>query len=96
MLLKIGVNFDPHEDLLEALDITQIECNNLGVIFIITSMRDREHSSGSKHYVGKAFDMRIKHMEENERTILFTLLKERLERKYDVLRYDTHIHIEVK
>jgi len=96
MLLKVGVNFDPDESLLGALSETNVICNNFGVLFIITSLRDREHSAGSKHYVGKAFDMRISHMDRSEVTKVFDKMKSIIGNKYKVLLEKNHIHVEVR
>ena len=95
MLLTPGTNLDPHPKLLKALRVTNITCNRHGELFIITSLRDREHMPGSLHYVGMAFDMRTRHMsDENKRKVLLELRDELPE--YDIIEYSTHYHIEVK
>ena len=96
MLLKVGVNFEPDRLLLYALRETQEVCDILGVQFIITSMRDREHSPGSKHYVGQAFDMRKKHMNRSQVTSLLAQLEMKIGDLYDIVEETTHIHIEVR
>lgn len=65
----------------------------------ITSANDSEHMEGSLHYVGKAFDCRIRDPRTGERYfaddhLVAQDIRERLRKDYDVLVYDTHFHIE--
>ncbi len=61
---------------------------------IMTSGRDREHSSGSFHYYGLAFDLRINDLSRNVIDTIVADLKKRLP-AFDVILERTHIHIEV-
>lgn len=97
MLLKPGVNFEPANELLEALKVAHEIFKEENQLFVITSLKDREHAPNSLHYVGKAFDCRIRHIRdphilEKIHSRLVTALSER----YVVLLKPTHIHIQTK
>lgn len=61
---------------------------------IVTSLRDGKHSATSLHYQGAAADLRTRHVEENERQAIRDEIAKRLNRHYDVVLEDTHLHIE--
>lgn len=71
---------------------------------VITSAKDGKHSDGSLHYTGNAFDVRIKHLDGNDkditegdlqqaRIIAFDI-KHSIGDQYDVVVEANHIHIE--
>lgn len=61
---------------------------------IITSVTDGKHMSGSLHYVGQAFDCRIRHLGSLELRAIVAALKRDLTAEFDVVLESTHIHIE--
>lgn len=73
-----------------------------GVEFVVTSVTDGTHKEGSKHYAGRAFDMRTRDLEDPiEREALASTIRVDLngkdtnwEGEYDVVLESTHIHIE--
>lgn len=65
-----------------------------GVEGTITAVFDGKHKSGSKHYIGDAFDLRIRHLNQLQKLELFELIKNKLGKKFDVVLHSTHIHIE--
>lgn len=93
MLLKIGTNFEPHEKLLPVLRAVSTLFKEHKSFMVITSLKDREHSPSSKHYIGQAFDVRKKHLDESVINQISTDLNH-IDAK--VIDYDTHWHIEVK
>ena len=61
----------------------------------ITSMQDGVHMKGSKHYEGKAIDIRNRDLSETEKASMMKCLKEILT-ECDVIQEKDHIHIELK
>lgn len=97
MLLRPGVNFEPHPKLLYALRKLDLIFNTNGEMFIITSLKDREHSPGSLHYVGMAVDVRIHHIKDGlKRQEIYQQIHDVLDERYDIIHHSTHMHIEVK
>lgn len=97
MLLKVGTNFEPHEKLLPVLRGVELVFKQHQTLMIITSMKDREHSPGSKHYVGKAFDLRIKHVTNKTKlSKLFTDIEDAIfQHGAVIIQEPTHWHIQV-
>lgn len=62
----------------------------LGGELVLTSVTDGVHSSGSLHYVGQAFDMRLPF----KAAIFVEQLKEALGAEFDVVLEKDHIHVE--
>lgn len=60
----------------------------------ITSCTDGKHSSGSKHYIGAAIDLRTMNLTPDQVQFAATELKERLGVEYDVVAEGDHIHVE--
>lgn len=52
------------------------------------------HGRKSKHYIGAAIDIRTRHLVEQDIKQVIRLCKERLGPEFDVIRHDTHLHIE--
>ena len=62
---------------------------------VVTSVNDGKHSRGSLHFVGAAFDLRTRHLEDQEQREVITLkLREALGDQYDVVLESDHIHVE--
>lgn len=96
MLLKVGVNFEPDISLREALKVGHEVFKTYNELFIITSLKDREHEPGSLHYYGKAYDCRIRHVSDPDKLErIYSSLATALYPRFNVLRYPTHFHIEV-
>jgi len=49
---------------------------------------------GSLHPEGYAFDFRIRDLNEKQIDVVFSLLIQRFDQDYDIVRYPTHGHIE--
>lgn len=60
--------------------------------FVVTSISEGQHSNGSLHYVGHAFDLRSPAPAFAQR--LVAALKDALGDEYDVALETDHIHIE--
>ena len=61
---------------------------------VITSCTEGKHMRGSRHYVGLAFDGRIRTLKEGQPEMLADMLRECLTKEYDVVLESTHIHVE--
>jgi hypothetical protein len=77
--------------LLVANEVFEVEANSDA---IITSGMDGKHMQNSKHYVGRAFDFRTKHLKEVEVDSIVAGIKMRLGPDFDVIDEGTHIHVE--
>lgn len=96
MLLKIGTNYSPHEELLPLLKAAEAAFKKHDQLMVITSLKDREHSPGSKHYIGKAFDVRTKHIKDSgTQTLIFSAIQQSIRGKGIILQKPTHWHIQV-
>ncbi len=62
--------------------------------FVITSLTDGKHKIGSKHYCGKAVDLRIWVLDEDKRKPAVEKIQHRLAAGYIVLLESDHIHIQ--
>ena len=67
-----------------------------GAPAIITSVRDGKHKEGSKHYIGQAIDLRIKHLDKRLWPVVAEEIGKALGPQYDVIleAKKLHIHIE--
>ena len=61
---------------------------------VITSCTDGQHSAGSLHYLGLAFDLRTRDRSELEIQTLVSEIKDALGSEWDVVRETLHIHCE--
>ena len=61
---------------------------------IITSAKDRTHSSNSLHYKGLAIDIRTSGLSGPDQLKLVSALQKALGDSWDVVLEQTHIHIE--
>ena len=95
MKLKEGVN-------IQGLDIRMrtvlIAAEKLWEIYghelVITSGLEGEHSAGSLHYYGLAVDFRTNYFSREVLGKISHLLRIELGRCFDVILYETHIHVE--
>jgi len=60
----------------------------------LTSAMDRSHSEHSLHYQGKAWDLRIWHIADDDLIIACTILRDILGTEFQVFRKPDHIHVE--
>ena len=94
MMLKSGVEvYGIRPELVVAIMVAKDVVNEEGFDFVITSCTERgvQHSATSLHWSGCAFDMRTRDMPAS---IIADTIRERLGKEFDVIREDTHIHIE--
>jgi len=78
-----------------ALIVCDSVLRGLGKELVITSGTDGEHSAGSLHYYGLAFDIRIRHLDDIEKKTLYRRLQMQLSSLgFQVIIHHTHIHIE--
>lgn len=91
MKFKDGVIWtDIHPKVEQVLHGVDAVFQKHGVEAVITSGRDGKHMEGSKHYEGKAFDLRTWHVIEE----VAKQLRMYLGKDYDVIVEKDHIHIE--
>lgn len=81
-------------ELLLAVQEARAVYRHMGYEFTITSITDSEHSRKSLHYAGAAFDIRTRHMTEDEQREAVERIAGALTGEYDVVREETHIHLE--
>lgn len=74
----------------DAAKIVERVYQDFNTELIITSGRDGQHKTGSRHYEGKAFDVRTWNMIAR----LVEVLKQKLGKEYDVVLEADHIHVE--
>ena len=93
---KEGVQFDhmyPQiEKILPFLD--EVHQKIAGRDAIIISARDSQHIATSKHYEGKALDLKTDDITEVQVEKITVKLQNKLGGDYDVVNEKTHIHIE--
>ena len=78
-----------------AMGVTAELLREHDIEFVITSIMDGVHKEGSRHYLGFAFDFRIRQMDPGQPIQIKTLLQENLGADYDVILEKTHLHVEV-
>jgi hypothetical protein len=98
MLLKIGTNYSPHEELLPLLEGAHQVFKRFDKLMVITSLKDREHSPGSQHYIGKAFDLRKKHIKDPDDIEQINQALQQMVMRHNglVIEKHSHWHIQVK
>ena len=95
MLLIYGTNPDLHPCMRLAVDtVDRVVMKHTGVEAVMTSARDREHSPGSFHYYGLAFDIRIRNWTEQQKALIVEDLMAQLP-SFDIVLERTHLHVEV-
>ena len=82
---------DIHPKIEQVLPGVEAIFQKFGVEAVITSGRDGKHMTGSKHYEGKAFDLRTWHVID----AIAKQLRAYLGKDYDVVVESDHIHVEV-
>lgn len=93
--LKPGVRIQGvRNEVLLGINIASSVFQSFGHDCILTSVIDGTHSRGSLHYSGGAFDLRRRHIQEDDIQPLFISLKEALGADFDVILEGTHFHIE--
>lgn len=61
---------------------------------VCTSANDGTHSDGSLHYVGKALDLRSRHIPMEEQQLILKSLRDTLGADWDVILESDHYHLE--
>ena len=79
---------------LHAMAVADVVCSNFGVEAVCTALLDGKHITGSKHYIGDAFDLRNRDVPEGQRQAFRDDLALRLGPDYDVVLEATHFHVE--
>ncbi len=65
----------------------------VGVDMVLTdAVAKRENKS--LHPLGYAFDFRTRDLTHTQKSVMFAILVRQLGNDYDVIMYDTHVHIE--
>lgn len=95
MRLKRGVVLSVGASMARALPVIE-QCVEkvTGVELVITSASDGQHMVGSKHYTGEAIDIRIHHLEMEDKRKLRAALASVLGPSFDVVWESDHIHVE--
>jgi len=65
----------------------------IGIDLVITDAIAKREGR-SLHPDGFAFDFRTRHLTPSQASVIFVILTQQLGNDYDVIKYDTHIHIE--
>ena len=82
-------------DIMKAMYIVDSLSKNLfRKEIVVTSVLDGKHKSGSKHYVGEAFDIRVWIYTAEQLKDLLPSIQRSLGKNYDVINENDHIHIE--
>jgi len=81
-------------EILIAILAAQEVYREIGKEFVITSFLDGKHKRGSKHYIGNAFDMRTRHLNDPQKAVVVDKLKASLTGDYDLVLHSTHLHCE--
>lgn len=79
--------------MVKVLDFANDLYSLCGVDLVITDAVAKR-GKDSLHPLGFAIDIRTRNLNHNQTSIIFTLLIKHLGNDYDVIRYETHIHIE--
>lgn len=77
--------------LLAAFTILVIQ---MGKQLVLTSCMDGKHRRGSLHYQGFAFDVRTRHLSDEEVVRFVSLMVQSVGHDFDVVRESTHVHVE--
>ena len=93
-MIKPGVKLLPATAWAVAIPIIFEVFRDFEAAPVITSGVEGKHMPGSLHYVGKAFDFRIRHVQPDCRIELTAALQAALGDEFDVILEEDHIHIE--
>jgi hypothetical protein len=95
MILKTGVRIAGIKpEAVVAMMVCEGAYRSLGYEMVVTSCVEGQHSRGSIHYVGMAFDLRISHLRPESVPIIVAKIKEQLGGDFDVVLESDHIHCE--
>jgi len=95
MKLKSGVIIEGLKpEILIGVIIANDTFSKLGHELVITAGLDGVHMKGSKHYIGQAVDIRSRDILPERLLTVFAALKMNLGANFDVVKEDTHIHVE--
>lgn len=64
---------------------------------VVTSVLEGKHKVDSLHYTGNAVDFRTRYFTDEEKSLVYALLKKvllNIDSDYDVIFEETHIHVE--
>jgi len=94
--LKRGVRLSPgmHPALLIAVLNWHTICERYKVQCVITSGSEGTHTSGSKHYNGRALDFRTRCMTPARRKKAETAMRSALGQEFVVLLESDHLHVQ--
>lgn len=90
ILIKQGVCGDLSNVCQKALGLIHSYYQRLGEDLVVTSIRDGNHSPGSLHYNGNAFDIRY----STAPIFKISELRRLLGSDFDVIPEKNHIHVE--
>lgn len=95
--VRLHPQTSPH--ILEALAKAERIFALFGLGVVVTSWADGQHKADSLHYIGRAIDLRIKHVAEEDRDRVYGYLADQLGPSFDVLwesrgSQNEHLHIE--
>lgn len=96
MNIKKGVQFKSvSPQVYYAIGIAEIVYLDRGYRLVVTAGTDGQHKTGSLHYLGLAVDLRTRELSPTDLDYIYHKLNSILDPMgYDVLKEDTHIHIE--
>lgn len=93
--IKEGVDLrDLHPKIWDALIAAAWYYGSLKHQFTVTCGQDGAHMRGSRHYNGRAVDLRVRMIPVDVREVFVEGLKRRLGWGYDVVLRPDHIHVE--
>lgn len=84
----------PSREILEAMLVVDKVCAIHGVDPVATSILDGTHKTGSLHYQGRAFDLRVRDVIPERRKAFRDALRVALGPEFDVVLEATHVHVE--
>ena len=93
---KDGIKYEDMDEKIEAIIPTVDKVFNeiAGRDAIITSAREGNHSRNSRHYSGQAIDLRTRDLTPDKIEKVRVKLQNSLGKDYDVVKEETHIHVE--
>lgn len=93
--IKRGVEwYSMHPSMLVAYDHWREICEALGVPAVVTSAREGRHRPGSRHYLGRAIDLRTRDMTREQAETAAARLQELLGPLYRVILEQDHLHVQ--
>ncbi len=80
--------------LFEIIRVARQVYSALDKAVVITSGIDGSHRKDSLHYVGKALDLRTRHLTHDEKNEVRDEMRAKLGDNYDVVLESDHLHVE--